>query len=111
MAYSNPEDQRIASKLHYEKNKSKYKERNRRYRSEINQYVINLKQSQPCTDCDQRYPYYVMDFDHISDKIGNINYLAKTGRIGALKREIEKCELVCSNCHRVRTFNRSSKKV
>jgi hypothetical protein len=54
------------------------------------------------------YPPYVMDFDHVRDKksfeigiaVGRNKPLAK------LLPEIEKCDVVCSNCHRVRTHNR-----
>jgi hypothetical protein len=72
-------------------------------------YVQALKNSTPCTDCRKLYPYYVMDFDHLegSDKLNNVNYLSYTGRIKALKIEIAKCEIVCSNCHRARTYRRS----
>jgi len=49
-----------------------------------------------------------MDFDHINatTKTGIVSYLTKSGRIGALKKEIQKCELVCANCHRQRTHDR-----
>lgn len=107
MAYKNIEDQRIASKKHYENNKKLYIERNKKYRKIIQEYVKNIKESSPCVDCGQKYPYYVMDFDHLSDKKFNVNFLSATGRISALKKEIDKCELVCSNCHRIRTYNRS----
>ena len=53
-----------------------------------------------------QYPYYVMDFDHIEDKVGAVSQLIKANNIGALKKEIEKCEIVCANCHRRRTFIR-----
>jgi len=50
-----------------------------------------------------------MEFDHVKDKkvysIGNMG----TRRYGwlALINEIEKCEIVCSNCHRIRTHMRN----
>jgi hypothetical protein len=56
------------------------------------------------------YPHYVMDFDHVSGKkrfnIGSdiIEMTMKT-----FLEEISKCEVVCSNCHRHRTFMRKSK--
>lgn len=107
MAYKNLSDRKAASKRHYENHKDRYLERNKRYRSEIRDFVKNIKRSTPCTDCGILFPYYVMDFDHLGDKDNDINYLSSTGRIGALKEEIKKCEVVCSNCHRIRTHNRS----
>ena len=102
------DDRRAASRRHYEANKQKYLERNTRYRNEINELVRKLKQESPCKDCGNSYPYYVMDFDHLDGytKVREINYLSSTGRIGALKKELVKCEVVCANCHRIRTHTR-----
>lgn len=112
MAYSNIEDQRAASKRHYKANKLKYLERNTNYRQKILAFVREMKESNPCSDCGKFFPYYVMDFDHIGQqpKLFNINYLSNTGRIGALKKEIVKCEVVCANCHRIRTHKRLGKR-
>lgn len=107
MGYKNKEDQNRASRQHYIKNKQRYLDRNKKYRRSINDFVKDLKEKKPCEDCNKNFPYYVMDFDHVGEKTENINFLAKTGRIGALKKELLKCELVCSNCHRERTFSRS----
>lgn len=108
MAYKNIEDRKAASKRHYEANKERYLARNKRYRQEINAYINDLKSNAPCTDCKKLYPYYVMDFDHLNGhtKLGLVSAFAKSGRIGALKKELSKCELVCANCHRQRTHSR-----
>jgi len=106
MAYKDLEDRKAASKRHYEVNKDRYLERNRHYRQLIQDYVRKLKETSPCADCELNYPYYVMDFDHLEDKINSISFLSGSGRIGALKKEIKKCEIVCANCHRQRTHDR-----
>lgn len=106
MAYKNIEDRKAASKRHYYANKAKYMERNKKYKISIRAYVHDLKEKTPCADCQLNYPYYVMDFDHLDDKENAISFLSATGRIGALKREIQKCEIVCANCHRKRTHER-----
>jgi hypothetical protein len=85
-------------------------DRERKYRydksRENAQKLKEYKESLPCKDCDRFYPSYVMDFDHTSDdKENNVGSLIKSTWARIL-REIEKCELVCSNCHRVRTHNR-----
>lgn len=106
MAYKDVEARKAASKRHYQANKAKYLERNKRYRGIIRAFVRDLKESAPCTDCGNLYPYYVMDFDHLENKANIISFLTSTGRIGALKKEIKKCEVVCANCHRTRSHKR-----
>ena len=111
MAYRNIEDQKTASKKHYDKNKDAYLARNKKYRQELNNYINDIKENSPCADCGRFYPYYVMDFDHVEgqNKVGIISYFCKTGRVGAMKKEMKKCELVCANCHRIRTRARLQK--
>jgi hypothetical protein len=72
------------------------------------EYVRALKQASPCTDCGGFFHFSAMDFDHTgSDKSFNIAEAVGRGvSIRALDREIVKCELVCANCHRVRTWIR-----
>ncbi len=68
--------------------------------------VIELK-SKPCLDCGRRFPYVCMDFDHLGDKKHNIaNMISGGWSWKAIQAEIAKCELVCSNCHRIRTHER-----
>lgn len=108
MAYKNKADQIASSHRHYVANKQYYLERNRRYRKELSDFINNIKEATPCSDCKKTYPYYVMDFDHLdaSKKTGLVSYFAKTRRKCAMEREIPKCEVVCSNCHRIRTHIR-----
>lgn len=70
-------------------------------------FVQNIKTESPCTDCGLHYPYYVMHFDHLGDKTHKVSRLANAGAsIDRLKLEIAKCELVCANCHAIRTHER-----
>lgn len=73
--------------------------------------VDELK-SKPCTDCGQTFDPICMDFDHTgTDKLYNIGKLVFKGRPWEMiETEIAKCELVCSNCHRLRTKRRQQKK-
>jgi hypothetical protein len=78
----------------------------RRYYRLVN--WLDIQKSAPCMDCGVSYPPYVMDFDHVrGTKTASVSELLSRD---ATKRralaEIAKCELVCSNCHRKRTFNR-----
>lgn len=68
---------------------------------------LEQEKSKPCKDCGKSYPYYVMDFDHVrGEKRKNLGavYIWKRE---TLEAEIAKCDLVCSNCHRIRTHLRS----
>lgn len=79
----------------------------KRYR-ENRQELIELR-SKPCTDCKQTYPHYVMEFDHARGKKRfNIASLGQ-GRLSdpMAQEELAKCDLVCANCHKVRTYKRS----
>lgn len=77
------------------------------------EWLREHKNANPCTDCGVRYPYYVMEFDHLpeyeksphSKKSRNIRAVAAIS-LKALKEEITKCEIVCANCHRERTHQR-----
>lgn len=56
-------------------------------------------------DCGQSYPSYVMDLDHRGDKVRNVARMVSLGLGEAtVLAEIAKCDVVCSNCHRLRTF-------
>jgi Zn finger protein HypA/HybF involved in hydrogenase expression len=70
--------------------------------------VERAKSATPCMDCGQRYPSYVMDFDHARGvKVAGVSQMVKYGyTIEQIQSEIEKCDIVCSNCHRERTHRR-----
>jgi len=59
-----------------------------------------------CTDCGEKYPFYVFDFDHVrGTKKASISRLLCSSP-NMIDKEVKKCELVCANCHRVRTYSR-----
>lgn len=74
-----------------------------------NRAMSDFLKSQPCTDCGKSYPPYVMHFDHLKDKTFNIS--RRIGhKMSTLLEEIDKCEVVCANCHAIRTHNRRKAK-
>jgi len=93
------------NKKHYERNKIDYIRRAKQRRKQLRDFIIKAK-SIPCFDCKKTYPYYVMGFDHINgQKSYTIGEVAHSGiPIEKLKKEIKKCEVVCANCHAIRTF-------
>lgn len=65
------------------------------------QIMIDAK-NVPCYDCGKVFPTVCMDFDHVRGikkfTIGN----SKTRSAKSILEEIAKCDVVCSNCHRIR---------
>ncbi len=110
MPWLDKDKQRAAIRKHYYANKQTYIDKAYKKRQAVRDWVNNIKTITPCTDCGVKYPYYVMDFDHLTDKKVLISKVINSGSWKQTKDEIEKCELVCSNCHRIRTFNRISDK-
>jgi hypothetical protein len=70
------------------------------------QFIASLK-NRPCADCGGLFHFSAMDFDHARGaKVFTIAQ-KKFKTIEAILDEVAKCELVCSNCHRVRTWKRA----
>lgn len=73
--------------------------------------VDAIKASTPCMDCGSYFPAVAMDFDHVrGHKLATISQMTaakwKSVSWGQILVEMAKCDLVCANCHRVRTSNR-----
>lgn len=72
-----------------------------------NQYSKNtdlvtiIKQNKVCVKCGESR-FYVLDFHHRdrNEKINDITSLIKGGSQETLLAEIDKCDLLCANCHR-----------
>jgi len=70
-------------------------------------FIRWYKESHPCVECGKKYPYYMMQFDHVTDdKAMNINRLMWRGSLSDVIKEMQKCELVCANDHAQRTWLR-----
>lgn len=68
-------------------------------------WMLELK-SKPCTDCRHKFPACCMDFDHREPAKKKFNVGSMFAHHYArelIELEIEKCDLVCANCHRIRT--------
>jgi len=58
-------------------------------------------------DCGGRFHPVAMDFDHVQEKTLSVGTLVSAGfSEKRIEEEISKCELVCANCHRIRTYKR-----
>lgn len=80
------------------------------YKAGIRQWYNLLKEGKVCTDCGNSYHFAAMQWDHLPGftKHTELAKLVKAGGKKAILEEIAKCELVCANCHSVRTYNRAS---
>lgn len=70
--------------------------------------MVSMRKAAPCKDCGDSFPSVCMDFDHlpgstkrkaVAELVNSADYSVKS-----IFDEINKCELVCSNCHRIRTW-------
>lgn len=101
---------KLRAKDYYKRYAKRNKTRIRRYRNEKRtekQQLIRDLKSKPCADCGNTFHYCQMDFDHRrpNSKFKEISKLANTAcSVTALLTEVEKCDLVCANCHRLREF-------
>jgi hypothetical protein len=99
-----PQKQRDAKKRWYDDHREVYLDRNRRKRAELMQEVRRAKEV-PCADCGGTFPYYVMDFDHREDeiKLFEVSTGMQSRTRSVVLTEIAKCDVICANCHRIRS--------
>ena len=90
----------------HERARASQKASKHRRQAELKQIYKDAK-NKPCADCGIQYAYWIMQFDHIKDKVFAIpRMIANAVTIGRFLAEISKCEVVCANCHANRTFER-----
>jgi len=71
---------------------------------------LNEQKNRPCKDCRKKYDPVCMDFDHVRGKkiFALREVYSKRYAHEKVVREIAKCDVVCANCHRLRTKKRRS---
>jgi hypothetical protein len=76
----------------------------RRERAHV--HVLEYLTKNGCADCDETDPI-VLEFDHVAGKTTEVSALVgRSTRIDLISAEIERCDVVCCNCHRRRTYAR-----
>jgi hypothetical protein len=108
MPYRDKRKQKKAQAEWYQRNKDTIGKRKSQQKSAAKQWVYEYKlKNSICSDCRISYPPHVLDFDHLKDKSFGISRALHVGTtIDKIKEEIKKCEIVCANCHRERTYER-----
>lgn len=93
------------SKKYYKKHKKYHANKRINKREENKKFVYNYLQGKRCIDCNQTYHPAALDFDHVrGEKVAAISKMIFDGySIESIKEEIEKCEIRCANCHRIKT--------
>jgi hypothetical protein len=80
----------------------RYREQSRRGYEKKRAWLDELKAG-PCADCGGDFPPFVKDWHHRDPDSKSFNVSERWGRSKEiLLAEIEKCDLLCANCHRIR---------
>lgn len=77
-------------------------------RETLKSFVKEYLSASCCTDC-LNTDWRVLEFDHVrGEKKYNIGDLMKgTFSLDTFLAEVDKCDVVCANCHRIRTYERA----
>lgn len=87
--------------------------RSRARRSKARAWMSALKEGRVCLDCGGSFPPYVMHWDHLPGylKVSDVSVLVGNRRRDVVLAELSKCELVCANCHVMRTVTRARRTI
>ena len=93
---------------HYSENKKYYIDKAKEYKQKCRENLNLFKSSLKCSICGESR-WWVLDFHHLdpTEKENNISNLIESPK--KLQKELEKCIVVCSNCHRDIHFNKDKK--
>jgi hypothetical protein len=74
-------------------------------------WMNSIKEGIACADCGGTYPVFVMHWDHLPgvEKVNEISSMVGQRTREAILAELKKCELVCANCHVMRTVKRATR--
>lgn len=96
---------KLNGKSHYERHKTKYLQRVKYRKKTARTFILHIKAGGKCVDCGNP-DFRVLDFDHVrGDKLYDISKMPTFGiSIRSIMEEVNKCELRCANCHRIRHY-------
>ena len=87
------------------RNQGRWRELKQIHKSDRRRWLRELKTDKPCTDCGKVFPPEAMEWDHLpgTEKLGELGTTLSQRSRKLILQEIAKCELVCANCHAIRT--------
>jgi hypothetical protein len=74
-------------------------------RIEVQKIIVDHLKSHPCISCNQNN-ILCLDFDHRDPQEKEFcisSALSTVPRLKRLRKEIDKCDILCANCHRIKT--------
>jgi len=97
-------------KMWYEKNKENRKKQIKSRKISIKDHLKKYKEENKCEVCLEDH-YSALDFHHVGTKKYLVSKMANDGySINSIMKEVEKCKLLCANCHRIEHYGNGSKK-
>lgn len=100
-------------KEYYTENKEKFRKHNKTNKRRNAEYIQEAKRDGKCVRCGWNDHPCALDFHHIdpANKITEIANMIRGGSsIQKIQEEMNKCVLVCANCHRILHHNEKTKK-
>jgi hypothetical protein len=110
MPYKDPERRKECRRKWYANNRTSEKAHVKRRKGKIKEWFWKYKNDLKCSECGEDHPATI-DFHHNQgNKEQGISKMVAEGySIEGIKKELEKCEVLCSNCHRKKHFQQNNK--
>jgi len=103
---ANKDKVRAARRKWYAANKEKAKAAIKKREEELRAWFCDYKKTLECSRCDEKR-WFVLDFHHKDpdEKDKNLANVIKNGwSKERILKEIDKCDVLCANCHRALHF-------
>jgi hypothetical protein len=98
-------DRKEINARYYQRTKAAQQAKRKEWTRAFEAWAQSLKDG-PCLDCSGSFPVVCMHWHHRdpTTKTANVGDLVKRGNKAVVLAEIAKCDLVCANCHSIRTW-------
>jgi hypothetical protein len=116
MPYKDPEVRKAKhaefSRNYYLANKEKVLVAVKKQRATEKNRWDTFKRTLKCTKCEQNHPA-ALDFHHVdpSEKENLVSKLVSNGCFAAAMKEVQKCIVLCANCHRIHHYEENTVKI